>query len=187
MANYTLHLGYHWNGPLIGALWSATPTAYRYLTYALADASGNPAWFQFQPDDNLYVRLWDLSPPRAPHPSAWVLDMSLGSLTSAATYDPTAYLNLNGCATVNPQPPPNGSASSYFQLGTLSVSYGSSSGCPWGAARGSSAPVGPITFLLDLQCELSFGLEVTAVIDGDRISQIFVSDPETRIGGGVNT
>ena len=183
MANYTLHLGYRWDGPLIGALWSKSSTDYRYLNYALASSTGAPAWFQFALQDNLYVQLWDLSSTSSPIPSAWILSMSLGSLTASTTYLPSSYLNLNGAALQDPAPPPNGGSGSYFQLNDVGVSYGRVTG-PWGSCRGSSQPIGPVSFIADLSCELSFCLQVTVNLDGDPTTQVYVSDPETIVGSG---
>lgn len=188
MANYTLHLGYNWNGPPVGSLWTADPSSYRFLDYALADASGAPAWFQFQEDDDLYIQLWDLSSRTSPYPSQFACNLSLGSLDaqSPGTYDPSTYLNLNNVASVESMSV-DGRTNSYLQISSfqLTVSESGPYTCPWQVYRGYTIPVGPLTFTTDLVCKLSFYLKATAEHDGTRADQIFISDPETRIGSGA--
>lgn len=190
MSNYTLHLGYHWDGPPVGSIWTTATSGFRFLDYALADGSGDPAWFQFQRNDTLYVQLWDLSSRTAPYPVQFECNLSLGSLDaqSPGTYDPSSYLNLNNVGSVQSMSV-DGRTNSYLAISSFEFTVSSSGGytCPWASYRGYTTPVGPLTFTADLVFKLSFYLKATAEHDGTRADQIFISDPETRIGGGVNT
>jgi hypothetical protein len=183
MADYTLHLGYNWNGTLVGSIWGRTTSDYRFLDYALADEQNRPWWFQFLVNDNLYVRLWDLSSSAAPPAGAWLLNMSLGPLDagSTQTYNPSTYMSLNGSASVETR-----DTNPYLQLSSFRFTFSPSDPVtsPWGPARGLSNVVGPLTFTGELAFKLSFYLAVTVTIDGDRDTRVFISDPETRIGSG---
>ena len=185
MADFTLHLGYNWNGPTIGSIWTTESSTLRFLQYALADADGAPAWFQFQAGDNLYVRIWDLS-SEAPIPSAWSLKLSLSPLDAGPpeTYDPSTYLSFSSSLATVQSATVGGSTSSYLQLSNVSFHYGSYTG-PWGACRGqSSILLGPLSFTSPLSLKLSFSLSATVSNNGDLLTEVFVSDPETIIGSG---
>jgi hypothetical protein len=183
MANYTLHLGYNWNSPTIGSIWTTESGTFRFLQYALADGNGAPAWFQFQPDDELYVQAWDLS-STAPVPSAWSLDMSLSPLDAGptATYDPATYLSFTSATATVQSQTVGVMTESYLQFSSFDFHYGSYTS-PWGPCRGqSSSPLGPLTFLRASSFKLSFSLSATASHDGDRTTEVFLSDPEVIVG-----
>ncbi len=182
MANYTLHLGYNWNSPTIGAIWTTESSTFRFLQYALANASGAPAWFQFQPGDDLYVQAWDLS-STAPIPSAWGLDMSLSPLDAGptATYDPSTYLSFSSSTATVQSKTVGGRTDSYLQFSSFGFQYGSYTS-PWGRCRGQSSSLGPLSFQSPLSFKLSFSLSATASNGGDRITEVYLSDPEVIVG-----
>ena len=180
MADYTLHLGYNLDSPTIGSVWMDQSSEHRFLQYALAASKDEPAWFQFQQDDRLFIRLWDLSSWSDATPSAWLLKLGLSSLAApATTYNPSSYMTYPRIASVQ------GSPNSYLQIGTWDVTYTTSTDpyqSPWGSCRGRSAPFEPLQFTTaQLQCKLSFWLQ--ASISG--APSVFLSDPEVIVGSRV--
>jgi hypothetical protein len=111
--------------------------------------------------------------------------MSLGPLDagSTQTYDPSTYLSLNGNASVESYDGGT-SSNSYLQLSSVAFSYdpGTPYTSPWGPCRGRSTLEGPLTFISASSFKLSFYLSATAVINGDRDSHVFISDPEVIVG-----
>jgi hypothetical protein len=189
MAQYILHLGYDWSSRLIGSLWTTASSSYRPLQYALAGSDGEtPAWFEFQQGDALNVQLWDLSSPQTVVPSEWQLNMSLASLSagSAGSEDPSTYLSFGSSVSVQSKVV-GALTNPYLDLGDINFSFGSYKS-PWGTCRGQSTGVlGPLTFTQETSFELSFYLAVTAMTrDSDRITQVFVSDPEVIVGASGN-
>lgn len=182
MANYTIHLGFNWNSPTIGSIWSSESTDYRFLQYALAGANGSPAWFQFSVDDTFSVVIWDLS-SLSPIPDAWSLSMSLAALDAGTpqTYVPSDLLGLSpdaseGSKSVNGQP------ENYFSFESISFSYGPDNRSPWGTCRGQSSSLGPVSFSAVASFKLSYSLQVTADNEGTRETRVFISDPEVIVG-----
>jgi hypothetical protein len=199
MAQYTLHLGYNWNSPRIGSIWTPQSLNNRFLQYALSQATDTgtdePAWFNnIQSADVFSIQLWDLSSSPAPIPSAWVLKLGLSNVSAvqagtAATYDPSTYMAYPDTASV--QPLSLGSMTShYLEISSFDLSYSRSDSYsgPWGPCRGRSGLYSPLSFtppegtLLPFNFELSFALEVTVTSDGDRVTQVFLSDPEVIVG-----
>ncbi len=182
MADYTLHLGFRWDGPPIGAILGTSPALphdARFLQYALADAGGAAAWFQFQPQDTLSVEIWDLSSASAPTGFAVALSMSFGPLDTADQYttiDPaTLVAGDDDTTTVNKNP--NGKASTVLAFDDIVPS--NDSNCPWGSSRKCYA-AGRVTLTAETSYEIGF--IVTVAYQGTR--QYFVADPEVIVGSG---
>lgn len=182
MSTYTLHLGYDWNSPLIGSIWTGQPLNMRFLQYALSTSSGAPAWFRFQPNEPLNVMIWDLSSTSAPMPSTWSLRMALSPLdagsSTTVTYNPSSYMTYPDFASVQPD-----GANWYLQFlnnFTPDMEPSSPQG-PWGGSnRGHSKTFKPVSFTKSLNCKLSFWLSVTA--PNASAPEIFISDPEVIVG-----
>lgn len=184
MADYTLHLGFRWDGPPIGAILGAGPALpqdARFLQLALADAGGAPAWFRFQPQDTVHVKIWDLSSASAPDPDhlALGLSMSFGPLDGSSPYTTLAPSTLVAH---------DGDTSTQYTEGTGKpdqvlvfddITPASGDGCPWDGAR-KCHDAGQITLTADASYEVGF--IVTAGYQGDR--QVFVADPEVIVGSG---
>lgn len=184
MADYTLHLGFRWNGPPIGAILgagAALPHDARFLQYALANAGGAPAWFQFQSQDTMSVKIWDLSSTSEPGPSGFAigLDMSFGPLDGDGQYqtlDPGSLVSGDG-ETIT-KSVSGGKTSAVYELDEVA---GTSNGgdCPWSNPRRCYA-AGQVTLTTADSYELGF--IVTVAYQGTR--QYFVADPEVIIGSG---
>jgi hypothetical protein len=179
MANYTLHLGFNWNSPLIGSIWSreGVNESYRFLQYALASDQGSPAWFQFSTGDTLSVVVWDTSTS----PVAMGLDLAMGLsyLTASETYNPSLYLSLGGAATAQ-----QASYNQQYYLEFSSLSGGpqkTPSTSPWGSCSSWYQPGGPVTFTGAINCKLSFRL-IAAPVGGASPAQVYISDPEVIVG-----
>ena len=184
MADYTLHLGFRWSGPPIGAILGADPALphdARFLQLALADASGAPAWFQFEPQDTVSVKIWDLSSSSAPGPSGFVLglDMSFGPLDGNGTYHTLAPDTLvTGDGQSITKSVSDGKTSTVFAFDDV-VSTSDGGDCPWGSARRCYA-AGRVT----LTAADSFELAFIATVSYQGTKQYFVADPEVIVGPG---
>jgi hypothetical protein len=182
MANYILHLGFRWDGPAIGSILGAGPALphdARFLQFALADAGGAAAWFQFQPQDTVSVTIWDLSSSLAPGPSGFALglDMSFGPLDGDGTYQTLAPGTLvTGDGQTITKSVGDGKTSSLFAFNDVS-STSNSGDCPWGSARRCYA-AGQVTLTTADSYELGF--IVTVSYQGNK--QYFVADPEVIVG-----
>lgn len=182
MAQYTLHLGFRWNGPPIGAILgagAALPHDARFLQFALANAGGAAVWFQFQPQDAISFKIWDLSSTSAPGPSGFALglDLSFGPLDGDGSYqtiDPGSLVAGDGKSTTRSVS--DGKTSTVFTFNDI-ASTGDSGDCPWGSARRCYA-AGQVTLIAAESYELGFIL--TASYQGTR--QYFVADPEVIVG-----
>ena len=181
MASYTLHLGLDWNGAPIGTFWASGDDhagTYRFLQYALASATGAPAWFHFTAGDTSSVELWDLTP--AP-PRDWALALSVAlsfsalEATSAQTLDPRTLVSFAGVAAVS-----NDDAPSQLFLQLSSVNSAPGGSCPWGASAGHYA-AGAVTFTSAATYKVSFCVRA-APQGGAEPPRIFVSDPEVIVG-----
>ena len=177
MANYTLHLGFNWNSPLIGSIWGDKTISeeYRFLQYALADAGGNPAWFQFQIGDVLSVKIWDLT--SSPSTKDLMLSMSFAALEAGepSTYAPSTLVTSDAAESLQSDGGP------WYLLFT-SVSgavNGTGSDGPWGESRFVYA-AGPLTFSASSSYKLSFSLKAVSPGNGD--ARVFISDPEVIVG-----
>jgi hypothetical protein len=194
MADYTLHLGFRWGGPAIGAILgtgAALPHDARFLQFALASAGGVAAWFQFQPQDTLSVKIWDLSSSSAPAPSGFALglDMSFGPLDGDGSYQTLSPGTLvTGEGQTITKSVGEGKTSALFAFDDVS-STSDRGDCPWGSARRCYA-AGRVTLTAADSYELGFILTVS--YQGAR--QYFVADPEVIVGsagggsggGGMN-
>jgi hypothetical protein len=186
MADYTLHLGFRWEGPPIGSILGAGPALpqdARFLQYALANASGAAAWFQFQPQDTVHVKIWDMSSTSAPGPAglALGLSMSFGPLDGGgdeySTLDPLTLVAGDGHVTTK-SVDDGDKASTVFVFDTI-VPSSNAGDCPWGSARACFA-AGEVTMTAAASYEIGF--IVTASYQGTR--QVFVADPEVIVGSG---
>jgi hypothetical protein len=187
MADYTLHLGFRWDGPTIGSILGtgpALPHDARFLQYALATADGAAAWFQFQPQDTVHVLIWDLSSTSAPNAAelAVGLSMSFGPIDvddggdgSYTTIDPDTLVAGDDISTQSQEY--DGKSSTVLVFDDIVPS--SDDGCPWGSARRCYA-AGDVTLTAEASYEVGF--IVTVAYQGN--SQIFVSDPEVIVGSG---
>ena len=184
MADYTLHLGFRWEGPPIGSILGAGPALpqdARFLQYALANASGTAAWFQFQPQDTVHVKIWDMSSTSAPNPAQLVLglSMSFGPLDGDGQYttiDPLTLVTGDGHITTMSVDGDKDSTVLVFDAIEPSSNAGN---CPWGSARKCST-AGKVTLTASTSYEIGFIL--TASYQGNR--QVFVADPEVIVGSG---
>jgi hypothetical protein len=182
MAQYILHLGFRWDGPPIGAILGAgavLPHDARFLQFALAYAGGGPAWFQFQPQDSISVKIWDLSSPSAPSGFAVGLDMSFGPLDGEGTYYTLAPGSLvTGDGQTTTKTLSDGKTSSLFAFDDV-ASTSNGGDCPWSGARRCYA-AGQVTLTAAESYELGF--IVTVSYQGTK--QYFVADPEVIVGPG---
>ncbi|HEX4417452.1 MAG TPA: hypothetical protein VH165_06105 [Kofleriaceae bacterium] len=181
MAKWYVHLGFQWGSPLIGSVWNLGHESdeYRFLQYALSqDQAGHtPAWFNFQVGDVLYFFIWNLGQPSSP-PTPSTFNLGFSYLDSAATYDPSTFVNLPNPDAWSEQQTANGS--SYLQ--NKSFSDSAPSNCPWGSYGSSYTVTGAVQFQASVTGKLSFYLEVDSGSD----SQTFISDPEVIIGPNGN-
>jgi hypothetical protein len=180
MANYTLHLGFNWNSPTVGALWGGTDTDYRFLQYALADTGSHAHYFTFDQNDTFSAVIWNLSAEPLPSSTRYQLAISLSSLVAPAqTYRPTNYLTLPSSATQSSL-----SGKDYFQFTSISFADGPVEGSPWGTAQQrSTSDLGPMTFTIaNARFKLSFKLTVTWADD----TRVYISDPEVIVGSMGN-
>ena len=190
MANTTLHLGLDWHGSLIGTFWGSYRASADscFLQYALADASGAPAWFRFTTGDVMSVVLWDLTknpPPADPgNPKVpWSLLLSVGlgfeplDGASASTLNPSTLVSAS-----------NGQVATQAQQGQLYLQLSASTmttvppgvSCPWGDAIGHYS-AGTITFTTAASFKLSYYVSA-APPGGYYAPQIYLSDPEVIVG-----
>jgi hypothetical protein len=185
MADYTLHLGFRWDGPPIGSILGAGPALphdARFLQYALASSGGAPAWFQFQPQDTITVKIWDLSSSSAPGPAGLVvgLSMSFGPLDGGDTYttiDPYTLVASDG-DTSTQSVNHDDKVSTVLDFDAI-VPSSDAGDCPWGSARRCDA-AGKVS--LSAQASYEIGFIVTVAYQGAR--QVFVADPEVIVGSG---
>jgi hypothetical protein len=179
MANYTLHLGFTWNSPPIGSIWTSTTVeTYRFLQYAVADGSGAPAWFQFQQDDVLNILIWDLSTSVTAQMTV-ELSMSFGPLESGTTqaYDPSSLVSFQGSAAVSSHVV-NGRSESYLGFSHIVPAPGKDSPT-WGPCQGSYS-AGSLSFTSVFNYKLSFYVKASP---GAGITpRPYVSDPEVIVG-----
>lgn len=181
MADYTLHLGFRWDGPAIGSILgtgAALPHDARFLQYALAVAGGDAAWFQFQPQDTMSVTIWDLSSSSAPSASGFALglDMSFGPLAGGqyTTIDPATLVTCDGYSVTTLEL--DGKPSQVLRCSAVEPSS-SPGACPWGAWRKCYA-AGRVTWTAQTSYELGFILTVSS----QGTKQYFVADPEVIVG-----
>lgn len=177
MKNTTLHLGFNWQSPLIGAIWGRGQLSaeYRALQYALANDSdgGKPAWFQFELDDVLRVLIWDLS--SSPSSKELALKMSFSKLDAVATYDPSDLVQGSSAT------PLRDASNGEWYLSFNEVSRTSVPGeGPWGASSFVYA-AGSFTFIKKSNYKLSYSLQVTKP-DGGEALRVFLADPEVIVG-----
>jgi hypothetical protein len=175
MANYTLHLGFDWNSPLIGSIWKpdALTESYRFLQYALADNKGAPAWFQFYQGDTFSVIVWDLS--SSPVSVNLTLEMAISETDAAETYNPTEYLTLTNVASVQK------SGQYYLSFPNPSGPQSSTLQGPWGTSTAWYSDAGLVTFKANnFTCKLSFRLSASPKSGGS--DQVYLSDPEVIVG-----
>lgn len=181
--NYTLHLGFNWNSPTVGALWGGTDTGYRFLQYALADDNTHSQFFTFNENDTFSVVIWNLSSEALPSDSVGQLNISLSSLVAPAqTYKPTDYLDLPDSAHQS-----NLGANYYFQFPT--IFFGNPvAGCPWGTAQQvSTGQLGPMKFSIDnARFKLSFKLTISCTVNSNTETHVYISDPEVIVGSMGN-
>lgn len=184
MADYTLHLGFRWDGPAIGSILGASaalPQDARFLQFALADDDGAPAWFQFQPQDAVSVQVWDLSSTSASGPSGFALGltMSFGPLggdggDSYTTIDPTTLVTSDDYTVTTQE---YGGKPSQVLTSNAIVTSGSPGDCPWGSSR-ACYTAGKVTLTAGTGYELAFILTVSY----QGTLQYFAADPEVIIG-----
>lgn len=182
MSNFTLHLGFNWNSPAIGAFWSNAAIAEngRFLQYALSDQNAAPAWFQFASNDAIAVDIWDLSSSSAPIGDlVLALSMAFSPLdaNSGSAYVPSTLVDAQGTATQATQQV-QGSAQPFLKFDAISSAQGKSS--PWGACRGHYT-AGSLKMSAASSYKLSFCLRVGLSGSGEP-TRVFVSDPEVIVG-----
>jgi hypothetical protein len=180
MANYTLHLGFDWNSPTIGSIWTGTTNeTYRFLQYAVADGNELPAWFQFQPDDVLNTVIWDLSTSVTAQMNV-ELSMSFGPLDAGTiqTYDPSSLVSFQGSVATTSHKTVNSLSESYLSFTNIVAASGKDSP-PWGPCQGSYS-VGSISFNAIASYKLSFYLKASP--GGLITPRPYVSDPEVIVG-----
>lgn len=177
MANYTLHLGFNWNSPLIGSIWGdgALSDEYRFLQYALANDADKPAWFQFKIGDVLSVMIWDLT--SSPSVKDLMLSMSFAALEAGetSTYDPGTLVTSSAAESLQ-------SDDGHWYLRFTSVDGAvTTSGTtgPWGDSR-FVYTAGPLTFSANSNYKLAFSLRVVNPNNGN--ARVFISDPEVIVG-----
>lgn len=178
MANYTLHLGFDWNSPLIGSIWKpgVLTESYRFLQYALADNKASPAWFQFCQGDTFSVIVWDLS--SSPVPMTLTLDMAISETDAAETLNPTEYLTLTNVNALQNSK----DAQYYLSFPNPSGPQSSSLQGPWGTSTAWYSDAGLVTFKANnFTCKLSFRL-TAAPRSGGSPAQVYISDPEVIVG-----
>ncbi len=178
MADFTLHLGFTWNSLQVGSIWNPSdddqPSAYRFLQYALADASGNPAWFEFAAGDQLSVVVWDLSPASdLLGPLQLELSMSFAPVVGAArAYDPDQLVTRGESMTVSTH-----GGQPFLSFGAIGAATPGDG--PWGP--GASHRAGTLTLSEASRYKLSFLVSAGSTQHVDT-RQSFVSDPEVIVG-----
>lgn len=178
MAVYTVHLGFNWNSPLIGAFWSSKgPSEDRFLQYELGTSGEAPAWFHFLQNDSLTFELWDLSTARQePGGPAIGLALSFAPLDAGTsqTIAPSSLVDASAAAVVSTREVID-RQESYLSFSTIVSASGGT--CPWGRSVGHYS-AGTIELTATQSYKMSFCLKASY----SGVARIFLSDPEVIVG-----
>jgi hypothetical protein len=178
MAVYTVHLGFNWNSPTIGAFWSSKgPSDDRFLQYELGTSGQAPAWFHFVQNDSLTFELWDLSASRQePGGPAIGLALSFSPLDAGTsqTIAPVSLVSASAAAAVSTRQVA-GRQESYLDFTSIVSTSGGA--CPWGPSVGHYG-AGTIELTAIQSYKMSFCLKASY----SGVARIFLSDPEVIVG-----
>lgn len=195
MATYHISYGFDWNSYTIGSVWGQTLGSsgsglnYYWLQSAVAidDDQGSwpPAFFQFQPGDNIYFKIWDLTNwQNSQVPNLQITGyLALNSLTGSTGSSSNQDLVTLGSSDLQW----SSSSPHYIAFRTLSRSNFEtvSMVSPVGPACGHSGLLGPMSFNTAAASSsyiLNFCLKIQL---GTGNPKKFVGEPEAYIGSGT--